>query len=228
MFRPTLPRLTTLLPLHAPLALLAALALCASGALLVACADEHDGHTHDVFADAPSDYKVDLRDPTCQDTAWKAPTCGPATVTSKDFPGVAQHIPLPTPITYTDSPPLAGDHRGDWAKWGEYEYLPPQRWLHNLEHGAVALLYHPCAPKAEIEALRAFAKARKPDGGGNFRWVLTPYPGLKSTLAAVTWGWGWHAPCFDQQSLEAFLADHYRKAPEDLGLEGGYDYRRVE
>ena len=25
-----------------------------------------------------------------------------------------------------------------------FRYLPPERWQHNLEHGVVVLLYHPC------------------------------------------------------------------------------------
>ena len=33
-------------------------------------------------------------------------------------------------------------------------YLPPQRWLHSLEHGAVVLLYHPCAHEKGVDELR--------------------------------------------------------------------------
>ena len=27
------------------------------------------------------------------------------------------------------------------AKYGEYDFLPPQRWMHNNEHGAAVFLY---------------------------------------------------------------------------------------
>jgi len=39
-----------------------------------------------------------------------------------------------TSISYEgQNPPLRGDHRPAWALYGEYLYIPPQRWLHNLE-----------------------------------------------------------------------------------------------
>jgi len=60
------------------------------------------------------------------------------------------HACMNRPIYYPASPPLRfqfrdfvtflcnstfirGNHRPLWAVWGEYLYLPPQRWLHNLE-----------------------------------------------------------------------------------------------
>ena len=38
-------------------------------------------------------------------------------------------------------PPSVGRHRERWGKWGEYDFLPPQRWMHNNEHGAAVFLY---------------------------------------------------------------------------------------
>ena len=29
-------------------------------------------------------------------------------------------------------------------------YLPPERWQHNLEHGSVVLLYHPCLDNTQL------------------------------------------------------------------------------
>lgn len=78
----------------------------------------------------------------------------------------------------------SGPHRPAWPRFGEYTYLPPQRWLHALEvccivqmsllwevsfhkldhfvnisslifqHGGVVMLYHPCAHPLEVERLR--------------------------------------------------------------------------
>ena len=42
---------------------------------------------------------------------------------------------------------------------GKYEYLPPQRWLHNLEHGGIAFLYHPCAEQSVIDSLHEILHA---------------------------------------------------------------------
>jgi len=60
-----------------------------------------------------------------------------------------QHKCMGTKIDYSEttwgSPvPTHGPHRPVWASFGMYRYLPPERWQHNLEHGVVVLLYHPC------------------------------------------------------------------------------------
>lgn len=177
------------------------------------------------MADVPGGAtNVDLLDVdwTCNDPAWKQAACVAGIATDPpQQPGL--HIDLPTPITYTDAPPSSGGHRPNWAKWGEFSYLPKQRWLHNLEHGGVAFLYNPCTPKATVEAWRALAKAQLPDDGGPFRWVLTPYPDLPAAIALVAWGHLYMAQCVQPTEVDAFLKANYRKAPEDSGSPGGYD-----
>lgn len=49
---------------------------------------------------------------------------------------------------------MSYQHRPLWARYGEYEYCPVQRWLHNVEHGAIVGLYHPCADPEEVLLLR--------------------------------------------------------------------------
>src|SRR5260221_8549375 len=42
------------------------------------------------------------------------------------------------PVSYPDPPPVGGDHYPCWAKWGVHtEVVPPERWVHNLEHGGI-------------------------------------------------------------------------------------------
>ncbi len=48
---------------------------------------------------------------------------------------------MDTPLSYSEHPPLVGDYRPMAPQYGEYQYLPPQRWLHalnvsTLENGA--------------------------------------------------------------------------------------------
>ena len=69
--------------------------------------------------------------------------------------------------------------------------LPPQRWLHNLEHGGIAFLYHPCAEESVIDSLRNIACSMADDETGAFRWVLTPYPNLPSKISIVAWEWSY-------------------------------------
>jgi hypothetical protein len=154
-----------------------------------------------------------------------AAACGAPVATSKPSTS-ADHIPDDQPLSWEDSPPSSGAHRARWARWGAYTYLSPARWLHNLEHGGVAILYDPCLPEADVATLRAWANARPDDEMGPFRWVLTPYPGLETPVALVAWEETLLLPCWRASDVEAalaFLATHYRTAPEDFPFDGGYD-----
>jgi hypothetical protein len=168
-----------------------------------------------------SDLHADPGNYTCSEPAWGLPECVTGTVEDRHAQA-SDHVFLPKPITYTDSPPTFGPHRPEWAKWGAYKFLPPQTWIHNLEHGGVVLLYHPCTPPDVVAQLRQWAHDHAPDGGGPLRWVLTPYPGLPQPVMAVTWGWRYGAACVRPAELDAFLQAHYRKATEDVGTSGGY------
>ncbi|MEZ4265992.1 MAG: DUF3105 domain-containing protein [Myxococcota bacterium] len=190
--------------------------------------DSDAAHTHDVEPDLAADTDATGVDPdldldwTCATGTVAPPACTTPVVVNIPEKGAA-HISPPTPIAYDDTPPSSGNHRPTWAKWGEYTFCPAQRWVHNLEHGGAVFLYDPCADPTLIDALRAFAKARPDDAGGPFRWLLTPYPGLGDMVAVVTWEWSWVSPCVDETAIEQFLADHYRKSPEDVASDGGYE-----
>ncbi len=153
------------------------------------------------------------------------PACSEPLATSKPSTSAA-HIPDEEPLAWEDSPPSSGPHRARWGKWGAYTYLSPARWLHNLEHGGVAVLYDPCLPEADVATLRAWANARPDDETGPFRWILTPYPGLRTPVALVAWEETLLLPCWrpsDVASALAFLGTHYRTASEDVPFDGGYD-----
>lgn len=193
-----------------------------------------DGGT--IFMDTgPTQEELGLCDPLCKDEDnpdwqdyrclepdWQASECVAGTTLNTPKVGDV-HIFEPTPISYEASPPSSGNHRPMWARWGEYRYLPPQRWLHNLEHGGIAFLYHPCAAPSLVTALRDWASQQPADLSGHFRWVLTPYPGLGTAMAVVSWEWSYQADCFRPDEITAFVAEHYRMAPEDIAVDGDYD-----
>lgn len=213
-------------PLQLARRVVSAAALAAFLAALAAGCLDGGAPLHDGDA-AVSDATTDRIDASCQGPERTLGACAAPTVVEKASTS-AKHIPDGTPIVYADSPPSSGDHRAAWARWGEYDYLPPERWVHNLEHGGVAFLYDPCDPAAVVDALRAFATARPADDSGPFRWVMTPYPGLPSAVAVVAWEWTWSAECVDAASLTAFVDAHYRKAPEDFGADGSYSEGLVD
>ena len=165
---------------------------------------------------------IDQRDPACVDPGWAPGGCGPGMGLHHDSRG-QDHIAAEVPIEYELSPPSSGPHRSQWARWGAYTYLPPQRWLHNLEHGGVALLYHPCADAALVEALQELARTRPEDATGPFRYVLTPYIGLPSAVGVVAWERTYSAECLNLEEVSAFIDRRYRMAPEDFPHDGVYD-----
>ena len=59
-----------------------------------------------------------------------------------------------------------------------------QRWLHNIEHGAVIMLYHPCTHPSLVDQLRSIVT------GCIRKHVITPYTNLPEDkpLALVAWG----------------------------------------
>lgn len=138
----------------------------------------------------------------------------------------ARHVADDIPIPYEVQPPSSGDHRADWAKWGAYAYLPPQRWLHNLEHGGIAVVYDPCLATESVASLREYLQSQPTDETGKFRWILTPYPGLSTPVAIVAWERTLFLECWtdaDVRAVEAFVDEAYRNAPEDVPFDGRYD-----
>lgn len=157
----------------------------------------------------------------CDDPSWTAGACMPGSARAVPGEG-ASHVDESEVITWQAVPPASGPHRGQWARWGEYSELGPERWLHNLEHGGIALLYNPCIDPESVEALRAIARGMPDDDTGAFRWILTPYPELPSAVAVVAWEWVYEAECVQADEIETFIGQRYRRAPEDVRGDGAY------
>jgi hypothetical protein len=182
--------------------------------------------------DTSTQVDLDWRVVTCE-AAPMAPlprsadsSCVAPAPFSRPATGPSSHVDDALPLTWEDSPPSSGPHRARWARWGTYSYLSPARWLHNLEHGGVAILHDPCLAESDVAALRAWANARPGDDTGRFRWVLTPYPGLPTPVAVVAWEEVLSLSCWrlsDEAAVSDFLQAHYRTAPEDVPFDGGYE-----
>ncbi|CAH1801481.1 unnamed protein product [Owenia fusiformis] len=134
------------------------------------------------------------------------------------------HVCMSNQIEYTDTPPLSGKHRPNWARYGEYKYVPPQRWLHNLEHGAANFLYHPCADKEQVEIFKHIAKSCLR------RHVITPYRHLPKTapFAVVTWGCKLSMGRVDVSAVKSFVKKHALKTDESpVTRDGKYDLELI-
>jgi hypothetical protein len=130
-------------------------------------------------------------------------------------------------------PPSIHRHRLQWARWGRYSYLPAERWLHHTEHGGVAYLYHPCLHtyaicQMENHAMNYNTSNIDPALVGekeNFRWVMTPYPNLKTKFALVMFGKVFLRDAFLAGEVEWFINRNYGQGFETNVLGNGfYDY----
>jgi hypothetical protein len=112
-------------------------------------------------------------------------------------------------VTYTDIPPVGGNHDPCWADWGVHDTpVPPENWVHNLEHGGVVYLYAcPTGCDAEVATLAAFVE-------GKVQALLTEYADMPPGFAAVSWGHRLVASCLDMSAMAAFYDAHIDQAPE--------------
>lgn len=134
------------------------------------------------------------------------------------------HVPVGTPVTYDSNPPSSGPHYPIWAAFQEFMTPVDRRYyVHDLEHGAVVLLYR-CddgsgCPEI-VQGLRDVAASLADDPicnkstGPRNRVVITPDPLLPTTVAAAAWGWTYTADCLDVPSLKAFVVQHYGDGTE--------------
>jgi len=145
----------------------------------------------------------------------------------------AVHVdPDAGPIVWNTNPPSSGPHYPIWARWGAFPDVPPGYWVHNLEHGGVAVLYR-CpsgACNSTISALQATVDTFPTDPAcmptdaapARVRVVITRFESLDSAIAASAWGWLYAADCIDVDSLRTFYMAHAGNAPENFCGDGYY------
>ncbi|XP_065173838.1 uncharacterized protein [Atheta coriaria] len=130
----------------------------------------------------------------------------------------APHYCMNETITYKRTIPSFGGHRPVWPQYGEYNYLPTQRWLHSLEHGAVVMLYHPCANYNEVVHLKDIVR------NCMYRHIITASNDLHQDrpLALLTWGNRMFMSKFDAPIAVKFISTYANRAPETTTKNGGY------
>ncbi|XP_065830728.1 uncharacterized protein [Oscarella lobularis] len=150
-------------------------------------------------------------------------TSPPGNCTKSTHPPI--HVCTSEKITYNESVPSSGAHRLEWAAYGEYDYCPPQRWIHNLEHGGVVFLYHPCAPEVEVDRLKFLARSCLR------RHIITPHLNMtkEMPLALVTWGCVYTMSHVNFTLSSAWIREHALQAPEAaVSLDGQYRHWLIQ
>ena len=137
------------------------------------------------------------------------PTASPLADSSPQ-PGYPQpdmgqgHVANGTKITYTYCPPASGKHFNGTQTgpissrvYGPNDVVIPQGWVHNLEHGALVLLYRgdsDGATPAGQAALHAFFDSYPPSpvcgfkAGTNIGPVFARFDDMDTPFAALVWG----------------------------------------
>uniref|UniRef100_A0A646QJ62 DUF3105 domain containing protein n=1 Tax=Hemiscolopendra marginata TaxID=943146 RepID=A0A646QJ62_9MYRI len=134
---------------------------------------------------------------------------------------VPQHYCMSTKIEYDTPLPTHAGHRPLWAMFGEYKFLPPQRWSHNIEHGSVVMLYHPCAHPHEVDKLRKIVT------GCIRKHVISPYNLVPEDypLVLMTWGCRLKMSQVDEKVVKHYIKEHALHGPEGhLSKEGQYTH----
>jgi hypothetical protein len=129
------------------------------------------------------------------------------------------HIPDTQQPQYVHHPPASGPHYDAPAEWAVYDQpVPEGRWVHNLEHGGIVILYKcPAGCPDLVKQLEDFYTAAPQSA----RWkevklVVTPYDKMEHQLAVVAWDWIDEMDAFDHDRLLKFYKAHLDRGPEDV------------
>jgi hypothetical protein len=137
------------------------------------------------------------------------------------------HLTPCTPITYATNPPSGGNHWPIWAAFKKYDVpVPREMYVHDLEHGAIVLLYKCATACPDVVAALSSVFDGLADplclqmAGPPARVVLKPDPDIDTPIAAASWGDTYTATCIDVPSLQAFANAHYGQGREPLCIDG--------
>jgi len=123
---------------------------------------------------------------------------------------------------YTSVPATSGTHWPTPANWGVYTTaLPQERYLHNLEHGGIVIIYQPSqVDAAGLATLTSWAQQQITTE--RFKVILTPWAGADfgHPLAVTAWDWLLYLDTPDTGAIRTFLDARYQKSPEPFGGPG--------
>jgi len=132
----------------------------------------------------------------------------------------AQHVPDGSPISYASYPPASGPHYPAPASWGQYDSpLEEGRFVHNLEHGGVAILYKCPADQTACTTLRgqlqdAYKSLPADSQFHEVKAVLSPYERMDHRVELLAWGWIDELDGADATEIARFYQAHVNRGPE--------------
>ena len=183
---------------------------------------------------APAYQCVNLFDPSPA-PSFVAPTPGPVGSGQTPAPAATapaagyvepdmgrSHVDPGTVVKYTWCPPASGNHYNAAGQgpiraafYDQNTATVPEGWVHNLEHGAIVLLYKCPGPGCEDAGQSQMQSllARWPTSpichlppGGNVTPVITRFDDMPYNFAAVVWDMVLPMDSLDENALFAFYA----------------------
>lgn len=136
----------------------------------------------------------------------------------------ATHVDEGAPLSYRNRPPSSGMHYSTLPQPQEYRMwdtpLTPGRWVHMLEHGAVAVLYRPdlCDNACVQQLGQVYDNSPRSSLVGVRHLVVTPYQDMDHAIAVVAWG---YVDEMDQVDPDRVLADIKSKMDASTAPERG-------
>ncbi|KAJ6216401.1 hypothetical protein RDWZM_007558 [Blomia tropicalis] len=135
------------------------------------------------------------------------------------------HYCMNIKVDYPNMLPTYQGHRPLWAVFGEYYFVPPQRWLHNVEHGSIVMLYHPCANPIMVNKLRKLVT-------GCIRKHVIARDSMRLTeerpLALIAWGVRMTMNFVDTSEVIPFIMKYALRGPEaHYSKEGQYSHELI-
>ncbi|WP_354644748.1 DUF3105 domain-containing protein [Kitasatospora camelliae] len=109
-----------------------------------------------------------------------------------------------TPVTYSQTPPVGGDHNPVWLNCMGDVYtkpVPNENAVHSLEHGAVWISYNDKATPADVDTLSAKVK-------GGHHVFMSPYPTQPGTITLTAWSTQLTVDSASDPRVNAFLTQY--------------------
>jgi Protein of unknown function (DUF3105) len=119
-------------------------------------------------------------------------------------------------VNYDSTPPVGGNHSPFWADCTGTVYAKPianENAVHDLEHGAVWITYREGLNSADVTALAKYVT-------GVDHMVMTPYPGLKTTISLQAWGYQLALNSSSDPRIKQFI-DTFKENPKTTPEQGG-------
>jgi hypothetical protein len=140
--------------------------------------------------------------------------------------GTATHIDPSTTATYKFYPPTSGPHYNVAGfapvDWQTIATLQEGQFIHNLEHGGIAILYN-CPSGNDCTTLKNqlenYVKNLAPAEPtyNEVKLVLTPYSrGMQKKIALVAWHYVDFLDTYDQNEITRFYENHVDQGPEQI------------